>query len=188
MSTRSRFVALAGVLAATLVLAGCGAATVEVTARTDPADTTATSAPAAADGGASDADAFCAAAADLANAPLASLRGLDLTGSEGSGPDLDAIEPERLQDELAGTMDALDAALADMARTAPPEIADDMALVASETTAWFGALGDASGLGEAITTLENLDTDAQALAEATQRVTAYTLEHCGFEVTGTARN
>ncbi|HET8930778.1 MAG TPA: hypothetical protein VFN21_08995 [Acidimicrobiales bacterium] len=203
MTLKARLTGAAALLAATLLLGACGAATVEVTGRAKattpgpettvaddgPGDTApstvpaATTAPPPAPTGApttspapterSD-EAFCNAAGKVLDTGVQSMPDLDL-----ANPDLDAAKQQLIE-----SMRTIERVVTAMDRAAPPAIAADMHTVAAATTAAVASIDDAKSGEDLFNSMSDLTTTE--VASATEGVTRYTLEHCGFSLEGTA--
>lgn len=145
------------------------------TTRTVPAPTTA-SAPTTAPAPAERSDeAFCKAAGKVLDTGLQSMPDLDL-----ADPDLDAAKHQLIE-----SMHSIEQIVTAMDRAAPPAIATDMHTVAAATTAAVASIDDAKSGEDLFNSMSDLTTSE--VASATERVTRYTVEHCGFSLEGTTR-
>lgn len=119
-------------------------------------------------------DAFCRAAAQVANV------GLDAVGDF----DFTATDSQQLLGQLKSTLRSVDGAITEMDRTAPTEIAADMHTLATELSSLVDSI-------EADRTFEDVMDSMMALHGATttdagKRVGSYLAAHCGFTFEGHA--
>ncbi len=119
-------------------------------------------------------EAFCTAAADVANAGLDSLGDLDL----------DRADSAHLLDRFKSTLRGVDEAVGEMDRTAPPAIAADMHTLASELHSLAASVESAQTFGAVLDSMMALD--GATAGRAGKRVGAYLSEHCGFGLEGHA--
>lgn len=120
-------------------------------------------------------EAYCAAAGKVLNSGLDSALNLDVPNPDAEAVKARFVEAMRTAERLIG----------DMERAAPSAIAADMKLVAEATSAAVDALDTAQGIGELFDSMAAMET--REVAAASERVTAYTLEHCGFSLEASAR-
>lgn len=204
MTLKTGLAGSAALLAVSLVLGACGAASIEVTGRakaatsesttttpadrpgdtapstTPPATTTPPSPASTATPTTSPApversdETYCAAAGRLMDSGLQSALDLDVLGTDS----------EAATTKFKEAMHSFERFVADMEASAPSTIATDMKTVSNATSTAVDALDTASGVDGLFDAMKNIQT-AEA-AKASERVASYTLEHCGFSLEGTA--
>lgn len=206
MQRRTLPTTIAAVIVTTMLLASCGAATVEVRARAktdDPAVSTtvadgpSTTAEEAVDettttpattqapstttapaptGTGRSVEAFCTAAGQMLDDGLGDIQNSDI---------LD-FDKQSMIDTFKKTMNSVADAMAKMDRVAPPEIADDMHTVATQAAQAAQSIQSAQSLRDLWGSSDAMGSASSA--SASMHVGRYALEHCGFSIEGTAHN
>lgn len=211
MTTTFRITGAATLLAGTLLLASCGARTVEVTARAKPPETGAST---TLDDSVSTSSTPDEPTTTVGRPPATTTRSPRTTDapSPSTGPErsneafcaaagdivdsgLTGLQSLNLRNPPTGAegmakfkewMHTVDGIMARMDATAPPAIAADMHTVALATHKSVQAMSSATGPRQMLGSGDIMGDSASAAASA--RVVQYTLEHCGFSLQGHATN
>lgn len=211
MTTTLRIAGAATLLAGTLLLASCGAGTVEVTARAKsrnadtsttvddgistssapetPATTAQTPATTTRSPGATDAPSMSAPGSERSNEAFCAAAGQVVNSGL---TDLQSLDLGKLPTRDEGMakfkdwMHTVDGIMGQMDATAPPAIAADMHTVAVATHKSVQAMSSATSPMQMLSSHDIMGDSASAAASA--RVAQYTLGHCGFSLQGHATN